>query len=80
MAWEVFDKREQRRRRGRVSYRPAQNPGRPVQTHCAHGHPFDAANTYEYRLPDGRIQRQCKTCRAERQRIAKQRSLTSRRA
>lgn len=33
-------------------------------THCVHGHPFDAANTYYRRDRNGR--RECITCRRER--------------
>ncbi|MFF0894716.1 HNH endonuclease signature motif containing protein [Streptomyces sp. NPDC003278] len=35
---------------------------RAAQTHCKHGHPFDAANTY--RRPDGT--RQCRQCARDR--------------
>jgi hypothetical protein len=40
-------------------------PGHPNadKTHCKHGHPFDAANTYY--APDG--QRRCRTCLREAQ-------------
>lgn len=35
------------------------------QTHCKHGHPFDAVNTYH--VPDANM-RQCRTCKRLRQR------------
>ena len=46
-------------RAGRPHYRqaPASHP-QASKTHCKHGHPFNAANTYY--TPDGR--RRCRTC------------------
>lgn len=38
------------------------------QTHCIHGHPFDEANTYYHHASDGRLHRQCKACKNERNR------------
>lgn len=32
------------------------------QTHCIHGHPFDAENTILRRTKDGRTHRKCRTC------------------
>jgi WhiB family redox-sensing transcriptional regulator len=43
---------------------PASHP-QASKTHCKHGHPFDAANTYY--TPDGR--RRCRTCLREAQPI-----------
>ena len=45
---------------------PADNA---AKTHCVHGHPFNAVNTYV--TPDGR--RQCRTCLGERHRRYRQR-------
>lgn len=33
------------------------------KTHCVHGHPFDAENTYEV-VVRGRVWRQCRACKA----------------
>jgi WhiB family transcriptional regulator, redox-sensing transcriptional regulator len=53
-------------RAGRPHHRqaPASHP-QASKTHCKHGHPFDAANTYY--TPDGR--RRCRTCLREAQPI-----------
>ena len=51
-------------RAGRPHHRqaPASHP-QASKTHCKHGHPFNAANTYY--TPDGR--RRCRTCLREAQ-------------
>lgn len=37
-----------------------------AKTHCQRGHPYDEANTYWHRKPDGTIrQRTCRTCNRE---------------
>lgn len=35
-----------------------------AKTHCIHGHPFDAGNTYVWTDGNGRTRRRCRTCMA----------------
>ncbi|GLY21657.1 HNH endonuclease signature motif containing protein [Micromonospora sp. NBRC 101691] len=37
-----------------------------AKTECPQGHPYDEANTYSRRTPQGRARRECRTCRRER--------------
>jgi hypothetical protein len=56
----------------------AKPTGRPRQTHCKWGHPFDAENTYESARPEGgKLMRSCRKCRTERQRKRRQRKRKS---
>ena len=43
---------------------------RKYKTHCKHGHKFTEKNTRIKNRPDGRVERECKACQAERTREA----------
>ncbi|KKK49301.1 hypothetical protein LCGC14_3136420 [marine sediment metagenome] len=50
----------------------ARNPltGRPIKTHCPHGHPYDSLNTY-YRRDN--LGRGCRACRIEAVKMSRER-------
>lgn len=60
------NERAARYRQGRRE-RDNVGPRNAVKTHCANGHEYTEANTKIRRRPDGRTERECKTCIARQQ-------------